>query len=79
MQAYFKQIRNYEVLTPEREKELISKIKQGDKIATDTLIRHNLKLVVTISNKYKGLGVEIEDLVSEGNIGLWVRPYGMLP
>lgn len=70
MQAYFKQIRNYEVLSPEREKELISKIKQGDKIATDTLIRHNLKLVVTISNKYKGLGVEIEDLVAEGNIGL---------
>lgn len=70
MQAYFKQIRNYEVLSQEREKELIVKIKQGDKNSIDTLIRHNLKLVITIANKYKGLGVEIEDLVSEGNIGL---------
>jgi len=70
MQTYFKQIRNYEVLSPEKEKELIVRIKQGDSTATDTLIRHNLKLVITIANKYKGLGVEIEDLVSEGNIGL---------
>ena len=70
MQVYFKQIRNFEVLTLEQEKELISKSKEGNKTATDTLIRHNLKLVVTIANKYKGLGLDIEDLVAEGNIGL---------
>jgi RNA polymerase primary sigma factor len=70
MQAYFKQIRQYEVLSPEAEREILVRIKSGDKKATDTLIRHNLKLVIHIANKYKDLGVEIEDLVAEGNIGL---------
>jgi RNA polymerase primary sigma factor len=70
MQSYFKQIRSFEVLSPEAERDLITRIKQGDKSATDALIKHNLKLVIHIANKYKDLGVEIEDLVAEGNIGL---------
>lgn len=70
MQTYFKQIRNFEVLSPEAEKNLIARIKQGDRSATDTLIKHNLKLVIHIANKYKDLGVDIEDLIAEGNIGL---------
>lgn len=70
MQVYFKQIRQYEVLSPDAEKDLLARIKKGDKVAEDTLIKHNLKLVIHIANKYKDLGVEIEDLVSEGNIGL---------
>ncbi len=70
MQSYFKQIRHYEVLTPDQERDLIVRIKQGDKTASDALVRHNLKLVIHIANKFKGLGVEVEDLVAEGNIGL---------
>lgn len=70
MQTYFKQIRNFEVLSAEAEKELIARIKQGDRSATEMLIKHNLKLVIHIANKYKDLGVEIEDLIAEGNIGL---------
>jgi RNA polymerase primary sigma factor len=70
MQIYFKQIRHYEVLSPEAEKDLLMRIKKGEKAATEILIKHNLKLVIHIANKYKDLGVEIEDLVAEGNIGL---------
>lgn len=70
MQSYFKQIRQYEVLSSDAEKEILGRVKKGDKAAIDTLIKHNLRLVIHIANKYKDLGVEIGDLVSEGNIGL---------
>lgn len=57
-------------LTKEEEEEVFAKIENGDKSASDTLIIHNLRLVVYISRKFENTGIGIEDLVSIGTIGL---------
>lgn len=63
-----------EVLPPPlREKEeydLISKLAEGDMAVKSTLIEHNLRLVVYIAKKFENTGINIEDLVSIGTIGL---------
>ena len=56
-------------LTQEEEAELINRIDQDDSIR-QTLIEHNLRLVVYIAKKFENTGIGIEDLVSIGSIGL---------
>ncbi len=58
-------------LPPEQEKEWISRLSgQDDKQARSTLIEHNLRLVVYIAKKFENTGVDMEDLISVGTIGL---------
>ena len=45
-------------------------IKAGDPKAIQEMVRRNLKYVVTVANKYRGLGISLQDLIEEGNIGL---------
>lgn len=52
------------------EKRLIELLPTGDKSARATLIEHNLRLVVYIARKFENTGINIEDLVSIGSIGL---------
>ena len=56
-------------LAPEKEAELLAKI-EYDKDAVNTLIVHNLRLVVYIAKKFENTGVGLEDLTSIGSIGL---------
>ena len=56
-------------LSPEKEKELLDKIAEGDKSARDDLIRHNMRLVVHIVKKYTNYG-DNDELISVGSIGL---------
>lgn len=68
---YFSEIRNYESLTKEQEKELIIRVqKDDDPIALTRLINANLKFVVSIAKKYQGQGALLLDLISEGNAGM---------
>ena len=57
-------------LSKEEELEEIIKSKQGDVIAKNKLIEHNLRLVVFLAKKYENTNVDLEDLVSIGTIGL---------
>ena len=57
-------------LSPEEEKELVSKLSEGDKSAREKLIEHNLRLVVYIAKKFESSNVDIDDLISVGTIGL---------
>ncbi len=57
-------------LSRKREAELIEKMLQGDKAAKDLLVEHNLRLVAHIVKKYYQSGIEGEDLISVGTIGL---------
>lgn len=57
-------------LSKEEEYELALKSSEGDKLARDKLIEHNLRLVVFLAKKYENTGYDIEDLVSIGSIGL---------
>lgn len=57
-------------LSPEAESALIARIAQGDNEAKDILVEHNLRLVVFLAKKFESSGLDMEDLVSVGTIGL---------
>lgn len=57
-------------LSKEKEDECLQKIIQGDNSVRETLITHNLRLVVYIAKKFENTGIGVEDLVSIGTIGL---------
>lgn len=59
-----------EPLSKEMEELYIERMQQGDSLAKDMLIEHNLRLVVFLAKKYENTGVDLEDLVSIGTIGL---------
>lgn len=56
-------------LTPEEEKEMLSKFGESDEAKT-ILIEHNLRLVVYLAKKFESTGINVEDLISIGTIGL---------
>lgn len=68
--AYLKKISNIPVLSREEEGALARRIQQGDTEAEHDLVRHNLRYVVSVANRYKGSGLPLLDLINEGNIGL---------
>ncbi len=57
-------------LTPEEEAETVARMANGDENARLTLIERNLRLVVYIAKKFDNTGVELDDLVSIGTMGL---------
>ena len=57
-------------LTRQRESELLLELEQGSTAARSELIEHNLRLVVYIARRFENTGVNIEDLISIGTIGL---------
>lgn len=59
-----------EPLTKEKEVFYVTKAMEGDESARSKLIEHNLRLVVFLSKKYENTGIDLEDLVSIGTIGL---------
>ena len=70
LRLYMQEIAQHELLTPEQEVELADKIQSGDKHARTKMINANLRLVVKIAQDYSNYGVPLQDLISEGNIGL---------
>lgn len=68
---YLREISNYDVLSREQETEIARRyVKTRNLRDRNTLINHNLKLVVSIAKKYMGHGLTMMDLVQNGNIGL---------
>ena len=57
-------------LTREEEREMVERLNQGDFPVRQTLIEHNLRLVVYIARRFENTGINIEDLISIGTIGL---------
>lgn len=57
-------------LTDEQERDLSARIKQGDRRALDRLVEANLRYVVTLASQYRGRGIDMDDLVAEGSMGL---------
>jgi RNA polymerase primary sigma factor len=70
LNRYLDEIGKEQLLTDDEERKLAERISKGDDRALSKLVEANLKFVVTIARQYKGKGVAMEDLVSEGNIGL---------
>ena len=67
---YLKDISHIKILSAEEEKEIALKAKAGDKRARDKLIAANTRFVVSVAKQYQGQGLDLEDLISEGNAGL---------
>ncbi len=61
---------NAEVLTLQEERVLAARAKKGDEKAVHELMERNLRLLVKIAHDFGGLGVDLDDLISEGSIGL---------
>ena len=70
MKLYMQNIGQYPLVSTAEEVKLAARIAKGDTEARITLIRSNLRLVVKIAHDFKGLGLPLLDLISEGNIGL---------
>jgi RNA polymerase sigma-32 factor len=71
LEHYLAEISNYAILGRKEEYNLAMKYKKdGDLEAARKLITHNLRFVIKISNEYKDYGMNIMDLIQEGNIGL---------
>ena len=70
MKLYMERIGQYSLVTRQEEIELAAEIDQGSEEARQKLIRSNLRLVVKIAHDFKGRGLPLLDLISEGNIGL---------
>ena len=70
LSMYLKDINKIPLLTREEEVELCKKAKKGDKAAKDKIIKANLRFVVKVAKKYQNHGLDLTDLISEGNIGL---------
>lgn len=71
MERYLAEISNYPVLSREEEYDLAKRYKEtGDLEAARKLITSNLKFVIRVANEYKNYGLNIMDLIQEGNIGL---------
>ena len=67
---YFGRIDKGKLLTHQEEIEFSKRAKAGDKKARQRLIEKNLRLVISVAKKYRGMGLPFEDLIQEGNIGL---------
>ena len=67
---YLKDINKIPMLSHEEQSELADKAQKGDKKAQDKLVNANLRFVVNVAKKYQNHGLDLADLISEGNLGL---------
>jgi RNA polymerase primary sigma factor len=70
IEKYLEEIGGYSPLPPEEEIELARRIREGDATALDRLVKANLRFVISVAKEYQGQGLPLQDLISEGNLGL---------
>jgi len=70
LDQYLRDISVFPLINREKEVELAKLIRQNDQEALDTLVRSNLRFVVSVAKKYQNQGVSLSDLINEGNLGL---------
>jgi len=79
LETYLREINETPLLTAAQEKELARRIWDGDNAARDGMVRANLRLVVNIARNYVGKGLDLPDLIEEGNLGLLRAVEGFDP
>ena len=72
---YFKDVSKLSMITPEKEVELTKRIKLGDKAAANEFVTANLRFVISVAKQYQNKGLDLVDLIQEGNIGMLEAAY----
>lgn len=70
LDKYLADIAREEMVTPEEEVLLAQRIREGDDIALERLVKANLRFVVSVAKQYQNQGLSLPDLINEGNVGL---------
>jgi RNA polymerase primary sigma factor len=79
LETYLREINETALLNAAEERELATRIGEGDVAARDRMVRANLRLVVNIARGYSGKGLGLQDLIEEGNLGLLRAVEGFDP
>lgn len=79
LEIYLREINSTPLLSAAEERELATRIAQGDPAARDHMVRANLRLVVNIARGYTSRGLGLQDLIEEGNLGLLRAVEGFDP
>ena len=79
METYLRDINETALLTADQEKQLAVRVQKGDPAARDHMVRANLRLVVNIARGYSNRGLQLCDLIEEGNLGLMRAVEGFDP
>lgn len=70
IEKYLEEIGGFSPLPPAEEIELTRRIRKGESTALDKLVKANLRFVISVAKEYQGQGLPLQDLISEGNLGL---------
>lgn len=72
---YLRDIARHKALPASQEAEVAQKIRKGDRKALETLVKANLRFVVSVARNYQNQGMPLSDLINEGNLGLIRAAY----
>ncbi len=78
-ETYLREINETSLLSADEEREIAYRVEEGDSEARDWMVRANLRLVVNIARSYTGKGLNLADLIAEGNLGLLRAVEGFDP
>jgi len=71
LDKYLQEIGKVELITMEEEVELAQRIRNGDRVALEKLVRANLRFVVSVAMQCQNQGLSLPELINEGNLGLY--------
>lgn len=70
IRIHLREISKISLLDPKEELELAKKAREGDKVSRERLLTANMRFVIKVAKKFQNRGIELEDLISEGYVGL---------
>ena len=70
LDKYLQEISREPLVNVDEEVELAQRVRQGDRVALERLVKANLRFVVSVAKQYQNQGLSLPDIINEGNLGL---------